>query len=118
TTGMEDFLRKYGVLVGSDFALRVAGDDPRVVFATAPKDTTNDLASAFVGTPPAIMRTARVVKPDPAAQKYKAEVVLQLDRRDPRLRSLYIEETAVRALENPVTFLRELQDQGALEARI
>jgi hypothetical protein len=118
TTGLEDFLRKYGVLVGSDFALRVAGDDPRFVFATVPKDTTNDLASSFIGDPPVFMRTARIVRPDPAAQKYKADILLQLDRRDPRLRSVYLEETAVRALENPVTYLRELDNQGTLAARI
>jgi hypothetical protein len=118
TTGLEDFLRKYGVLVGSDFPLRVATDDPRVVFATVPKDTTNELASSFVGDPPVVMRTARIVRPDPAAQKYKAEVVLQLDRRDPRLRSLYLEETAIRALENPVTFMKDLNNQGVLPDRI
>jgi hypothetical protein len=118
TTGLEEFLRKYGVLVGSDFALRVATDDPRVVFATVPKDTTNDLASSFVGDPPVIMRGARIVRPDPAAQKYKAEVILQLDRRDPRLRSFYLEESAVRTLENAPTYIRDLNSQGALPDRI
>src|SRR6202051_3133623 len=84
TTGLEDFLRKYGVQVGTDFPLRVTLDDPRVVIATAPRDSSNDLASLFVGEPvlPVPLRTARVIRPDPSSQKYKAEVVLQLDRRE------------------------------------
>jgi hypothetical protein len=117
TTGLEAFLRKYGVLVGSDFPLRITGEDPRVVFATAPRDTTNELAAPFVTDPavPVRMRTARVVRPDPSAQKYKSEVILQLD---PRFRVPYMEENSARVLENPVTYLKELDSQGTLVTRL
>jgi hypothetical protein len=117
TTGIEEFLRKYGVMVGTDFPLRVAPDDPRIVVATAPRDSSNDLARSFVDEP-VPLRTARVVRPDPSSQKYKAEVVLHLDRREPRLKFYYLDETSVRTLENPVSYLRELDSQGVLPARI
>jgi len=122
TTGLEDFVRKYGVLVGKDFAMRVpvrgAPADPRLVFATVPRDTTNDLAKDFLGGEPLAMDNVRIIRPDPSSQKYKVEVLMQLDPREPTLQQLYWEETAVQALTNPETYVRDIATQGVLKTRI
>ena len=112
-TGMDEFLRKYGVLAGNDFALRVAGDDPRIVIAMPPRDSSNDLAEAFAHFP-FPMRTVRIVRPDREAKKYSAEIVLHLDRREPRLRFEYMAENDVKVLSDPVTYLDNLNNQGSL----
>lgn len=118
TSGLEDFLRKYGVLVGTDFPMRVPRQgDPREVIATVPKDATNDLAKAFEGEP-MVLSSVRIVRPDTSAQKYKPEVILQLDPTERRLQQLYWVETAVRALGNPMSYVEELARQGALQARL
>ncbi len=116
-TGLGDFLRKYGVLAGDDFALRLAGD-PREVIATTPRESSNELARDFARYP-FKMQTVRIVRPDPEAKKYKAEVVLQLDRRVAVPRPFYyMAENNVKALEDPVNFLEDLDKQGALDVRI
>src|SRR5205085_2076817 len=84
---------------------------------TVPRDSGNDLAKSFLGEP-LQLRSVRIVRPDPAAMKYKAEVVLHLDHREPRLKFYYVEESSARALTNPVTFLKELDSQDILRARI
>jgi hypothetical protein len=122
TSGLEEFLRKYGVLVGTEFAMRVpedTQDDPRGVYATVPADTTNPLAKAFLRKP-IELHTARIIKPDKSAQKYKADVILQLDPKDLSLerRQNYWEDTAIRALASPITYAVELMRQGALETRL
>src|SRR5262249_46789438 len=99
TTGIEDFLRKYGVLVGTNFPIRVPQQGapsraPRDIYALAPADSTNELVKQFQDAP-FMMRTARIVRPDVSSKKYKAEVALQLDR---RLRQFYLDETNVKAL--------------------
>ena len=120
SASLEEFLRKYGVLVGKDFAMRVPqepGDDPRVVIATVPKDSTLELAKAFADKPMAL-NTVRIVRPDPAAQKYKVEPILQLDSTDRTLRELYWEENDVQALTNPIPFFNELARKGVLQTRL
>lgn len=121
-TGLEDFLRKYGVQVGANFVIRypqpVPGiqlsGDPRAVFALVPADTNNELAKQFqkelFG-----FRTVRVVRPDPTAKKYKAEPLLVLDR---RLRQGYLDETNVRAITSPVEYINELRKKEALIPRL
>ncbi len=97
-------------------AVRKASDDPRVVVATVPPDTTNELAKAFRDEP-FPLRTARIVRPETTSMKYKVDVLLQLDPRN-SLRQVYWDETAVRALVNPVPYFKELIDQGVLQAKL
>jgi hypothetical protein len=105
-------LRKYGVQVGTDFAMRLARSarfpDPREVIATVPRGTTNKLAEPFAEDI-LLLSTARIVKPDAQAQKYKAEPILVLD---PKVRlsignEFYWAESNVRALVNPGAFFKE-----------
>jgi hypothetical protein len=119
-TGLETFLRKYGVLVGNEFAIRYPPiQDPRMVFATVPRDTTNELAKTFEKDvfP---LDTVRAVRPDPATQKYKVDVVLALDRNVilGGRRFFYVEESNVRVLADPLKFLKDLVEKDALPARV
>ncbi len=120
TSGLEDFLRKYGVVVGKEFAMRVPSPgDPREVFGTVPPDTSNELAKNFVGEPLGLS-TVRVVRPEASAQKYKVDVLLQLDTRDRTIPSpqLYWEETALQAVVSPEKYVLDLARQGILKERI
>ncbi len=117
TTGLEDFLKKYGVQVGTEYAMRVDFEiNPLVVFANVPADTKNTLAKQFLVDRMPFM-TARVVRPDPAANKFKAEVLLQLQLQQER-GLYYWSETSMKGLRDPDRYLKELNVAGALENRI
>jgi hypothetical protein len=123
SSGLEPFLRKYGVLVSNEFALAVSNSQHfeanarwnyRDVLATVPRDSTNQIAKAFARVifP---MDGARIVRPDPTTQKYKVEVLLHLDWREraeglPRI--FYLKESSARAFDQPVPYLSDLDDKG------
>lgn len=112
TTGLEDFLKKYGVKVAAEFGMRFPqpgkADDPRKVIAMAPEETENPVARHFYELilP---LDTPRIIRPD-ATGKYKSEVLLQLE---PKF--FHWAETNLRAINNPLGLLREYQQQGALQ---
>lgn len=119
-SGLEAFLKKYGVIVTNDFAMRAIdrqGDDPTVALATTPFQSTNAIAKAF-GTEVFEQVTVRVLKADPDSTRFKAEPLLIAD---PKLASKfgpYWSESLVSALFNPVARQVDLIRSGQLESKI
>jgi hypothetical protein len=84
-SGLEDWLKKFNVDVGGDFIHRLPLKDrflrdPRVVLANVPLDSENMLAKKLRAElyP---FTTVRVVKPGTKADKYRAEVLLEVSPR-------------------------------------
>lgn len=96
-SGLEDFLRKYGVDVRPEFAImlptRTSGTrEIRDIVALPPTKPETELAKRVE---PSIFFTARVIKTLPPAGPYKAEPLLQLDS---KRGYLYWAETDPRAI--------------------
>ncbi len=79
-TGLEEFLKKYGVDVRPEYALSPdpRGGDPREVIATTPRRAETVLAKQFARKP-LVLYTTRVVKALPASGRFKADVLYELD---------------------------------------
>src|SRR5687768_15619239 len=78
TSGLEDFVKKYGVEVRPEYAISLGRGDPRVSFATTPDRGPSLLAKQFSKTAFGWF-AARPVKPLPATGRFKADVLLELD---------------------------------------
>ncbi len=110
-SGLELLLKRYGVDVTSEFALRLPRsqrDDPRALLASGPPKTQNRLAQQFVGKTIIMKLSARVVKPAGAGGRYKADTVLQL-RPDENLL-----EKNLSALQDPIRYILEMDDRRQL----
>ena len=83
-SGIEDLLKKYGVLADEGYVVRgifMRGyPNPLIVVGSAPGDTTNEFAKKFVGRG-FEFNVVRVVRPSPTPTgKFKAEVLFHADR--------------------------------------
>ena len=87
-------------------------EDPRSFVATVPPASTLPFVKSFQDER-VVLNTARVVKPDPAAGKYKAEVILQTQPRQE-----VFADPSMAALLDPVRFVVSLLNRGVLDNRI
>jgi hypothetical protein len=79
TSGMEDFLKKYGVEVRPEFPIVERREsDPRLAIASTPARAETLLARQYakVGVP---FYSPRIIKPLPSAGRFKADSFFQLD---------------------------------------
>jgi hypothetical protein len=82
-SGLEDWLKKFNVDVGADFVFHFPFRrhrllaDPRIVQAEAPLDSENLLAKKLRADI-FFFTTVRVVRPGPKADKYQADVLLEV----------------------------------------
>jgi hypothetical protein len=127
-TGLEEFLRKYGVGLGKDFLIRVPGDlrreSPVLVLATTPRLSRNKVAEAFRDVRFPLggdfegqsVGPARSVRPSPVPGKFKAEPLLQVT---PELnKPFWVESTNVGLLYSAVAtrnYVAALRAQGEVE---
>lgn len=78
TSGLEDFLKKYGVEVKAEYAIMPELRDLRVSIATTPDRSESILAKQFAKTAMG-WYAARTVKPLPSTGRFKADVLFHLD---------------------------------------
>lgn len=117
TSGVEEFLKKYGVQATSDFAMRFMrplNEDPRIAYAMAPDTDPSSLAKQFAG-PLIPFHSIRIVRPEAKAVKYKAGVLLEVVNTN---RFVVWEESNVRAIKDPVNYLAELFSKGQIQKKI
>lgn len=115
-TGLEEFLKKYGVDVRPEYAIvrSPRGGDPREVIATTPRRAETVLAKQFARRP-LVLFTARVVKSLPATGRFKADVFYQLDDKQ---FDFWAEDSPL-AITDIVTYVRKANENpAALEAKI
>lgn len=127
SSALEPFLARYGVKVGPGLAMRAVDprsnipglSDPRMVLATAPFETKNDVARPFERKV-FELDTVRVVRPDSGPGKYKAEVLLQLDRSASIAgkRFLYWEDSSARAVTDTLRYTVELIQNRTINTRL
>jgi hypothetical protein len=106
-TGLEDFLRKYGVEVGRGYLLHIPtqrGDVPIVSQAVTPAESNNPIALRFKDFPILVER-ARPIRPLPGAGGYRGEVILEVG---PPYTRLFWEETDLKTLANVVAYSNSL----------
>ncbi|MCI0639130.1 MAG: GldG family protein [Gemmataceae bacterium] len=113
STGIEDFLRKYGVQANNEFVMRATlQEDPRNVLAIFNEEAKAAIAKQF-GRIVIPLDTVRVVRPEPGALKYRAEVLLHAPPR-----SYVWADSAMTALNNPVAYVTDLERKDILEAKL
>jgi hypothetical protein len=106
-TGLEDFLRKYGVELGRDYILHYSNnpnDLPFVNLALAPADSNNAIARTFERYP-FLTILARTVQPQ-AGGAYRAETILEI--RSPPNSSVFWAETDLTQLPDPAAYVGSL----------
>jgi hypothetical protein len=106
-TGLENFLRKYGVSMGKGYLLHVPlqeGDVPQYVLAQTPDNSENPIAIRFqnVGIP---LEWARPMRPESSASNYQPQGILEVN---PRTVPLFWEETDLQTMINPLGYLSAL----------
>lgn len=113
-TGLEELLKKYGVQVTNELVMRVpqGREDPRTFAAVVPPDCKIGFARAFLDEP-MVFNTARVVKPETAPGRYKADVILQTHPRQALLA-----DADILALIDPLRYLFDLDQRRLLQNRL
>jgi hypothetical protein len=113
-SGMEEFVKKYGIESTNEFALRVVErGDPYTIVATGAPKSENTLAKQLQRSGVQI-RTVRVIRPAVAAGRLKAApVMVSIPKFTPA-----VAEKDVSVVKDPIRFLVELQDQGVLLERM
>ncbi len=116
-SGMEGYLKKYGVNVDDSFVLglpNARSEDPLRVYASAPANSDNVVARQFLGELFGL-DSARVVRPS-SQGKYKDEVLLQVEpeKNAPGI----LEDSSLRALSIPLGYLIDLRNRNLLRSRL
>ncbi|MCI0379627.1 MAG: GldG family protein [Gemmataceae bacterium] len=113
STGIEDFLRKYGVQASNEFVLRATvQEDARSIITIFNKESRSEIARQF-GRMIIPLDTVRVVRPEPSAIKYRAEALLQAPPQT------YVwPETAMAPLRNPAAYVAELDRKDMIEPKL
>src|SRR5262249_40230184 len=81
TSGLEDFLKKYGVDVRPEYTILAQARDPRVAVTTAPPRPETLLARQYLKEVVQFYST-RVIKPLPSTGRFKADPLFQMDPKE------------------------------------
>jgi ABC-type uncharacterized transport system len=115
TSGLETLLKRYGVDVTTDFALRFPRHpllDPATIVAAYPsRQTENPLAKNF-RRPIEMRKSARVVKPLEGGGRFRGEAIFNLELRENE-ELLYAVEKKTSVLSNPQKFMVDLTKDRA-----
>ncbi len=114
TSGLEEFLKKYGVEVTAEVAIMPELRDLRLSLATTPDRAESLLAKQFAKTAMG-WYAARPVKPLPSPGRFKAEVLFHLDAKTEN----FWTETSPLPFSDVGAYLRDIRaKQAAYVARI
>jgi ABC-type uncharacterized transport system len=81
TSGLEDFLKKYGVDVRPEYTILAQARDPRIAVTTVPARPETLLARQYLKEVVQFY-SARVIKPLSATGRFKADSLFQLDPKE------------------------------------
>jgi hypothetical protein len=114
-TGLEDFLKKYGVELTGEFVMNAGQQLPPLInFAAPPARGDNPIAVSFRDKADfPVQGAARVVRPEPGQGTNRAETVLEVA--SPPNVPVFWGESDLKALQDPTRFARSLSPQQLME---